>query len=158
MTLQAFLTAIAASGAACYAVHKLAPGLKKGKKSSPGPLKNSAFVFIKAGLPLAFFSAPHSCSASQFSQACCWMCVCVRARALNKRWACIRPVCFRSLSHTSQSDSTSAFQKRQLRLRHTPAAAIAISQKKSTPTALLLIVASLPTLRRMRTPPRRARW
>ena len=66
--------------AACYAVHKLAPGLKKGKKSSPGPLKNSAFVFIKAGLPLAFFSAPLVFRIAILSSMLLDVCVCARAR------------------------------------------------------------------------------
>ena len=45
--MKAFFAAVAASGVAAYVVNKLAPVLKKKRKD--GPLKNEAFVFIKAG-------------------------------------------------------------------------------------------------------------
>ena len=48
MSMQTFVTAVAGAAVACYAAAQLAPSLKKSKKSAAaGPLKNSAFVFIK---------------------------------------------------------------------------------------------------------------
>ena len=63
MSTQTFVTALAGAAVACYATAQLAPSLKKSKKSAAaGPLKNSAFVFIKVrgtndGIFSFFFSS-----------------------------------------------------------------------------------------------------